>query len=79
MGEVGYAYIELSPGAQISTQELGEYCKAHIASFKVPRYFEFLSDWPKTGSQKIKKNVLKERAELNIAKNSGQFLMRARG
>ncbi len=62
LGEVGYAYIEVHPGAEVSAEQLQSYCREHIASYKVPRYVEFTSAWPLTGSQKIRKLELKARA-----------------
>jgi fatty-acyl-CoA synthase len=67
LGEVGYAYIELHDGAQVDAQMLQAHCKESIASYKVPRYVEFVSDWPLTGSQKIRKLELKARAAASLA------------
>ncbi|MCX7264861.1 MAG: AMP-binding protein [Burkholderiales bacterium] len=63
MGEIGYAYIELQPGHQVDAVQLQAYCREHIAGYKVPRYVEFITEWPMTGSQKIRKLELKARAE----------------
>ena len=38
---------------------LWEFCKEHLAPFKVPRYIEYRMDLPKTSSSKIQKNLLK--------------------
>ena len=62
LGEIGYAYVELHRGAQVDAQALQAHCKASIASYKVPRYVEFVEEWPRTGSQKIRKLELKARA-----------------
>src|SRR5690606_34876588 len=61
LGEVGYAYIECQEGVSLSAEALQSYCRQHIASYKVPRYVEFVSEWPLTGSQKIRKLELKDR------------------
>jgi fatty-acyl-CoA synthase len=66
LGEVAYAYVEAAPATQITAEELIGYCRAHIASYKVPRHVEFISDWPLTGSQKIRKLELKARALRSI-------------
>lgn len=63
LGEVAYAYVEPLAGTIVSEQALIQYCKTHIASYKAPRYVEFVSAWPLTGSQKIRKLELKTRAE----------------
>lgn len=63
LSEVAYAYVELQDGAEVSAEALTQYCRDNIASYKVPRFFEFVCDWPLTGSQKIKKLELKARAQ----------------
>ena len=68
MGEIGYAYIELQPGHQVDAVQLQAYCREHIASYKVPRYVEFITEWPMTGSQKIRKLELKARAGAKLEK-----------
>ena len=76
LGEVAYAYIETNPretnacepeSPDVLSAALSAYCRAHIASFKVPRHFEFVTDWPRTGSQKIRKTELKDRALRTLA------------
>lgn len=57
--EVPAAYIELKPGATVSEQELIDHCRGAIATFKVPRYVRFVTEWPMSGT-KVKKVVLRE-------------------
>jgi acyl-CoA synthetase (AMP-forming)/AMP-acid ligase II len=59
--EVPAAYVELVPGEQLTEDELIEFCRGRIASFKVPRYVRFIgaSDWPMSAS-KIQKFRLRE-------------------
>jgi acyl-CoA synthetase (AMP-forming)/AMP-acid ligase II len=49
------------PGEQLTEDELIEFCRGRIASFKVPRYVRFIaaSDWPMSAS-KIQKFRLRE-------------------
>jgi fatty-acyl-CoA synthase len=68
MGEIGYAYIELQLGQQVDAFQLQAYCREHIAGYKVPRYVEFITQWPMTGSQKIRKLELKARAGAKLEK-----------
>ena len=70
LGEIGYAYVELHRGAQVDAQALQAHCRASIASYKVPRYVEFVEEWPRTGSQKIRKLELKARAAESLV-NAG--------
>jgi fatty-acyl-CoA synthase len=58
--EVALAFIEKKEGEDISEQEVIEYCKRKIASYKVPKYVRFVKDWPTTSTGKIQKFKLKE-------------------
>jgi len=63
--EVPAAYIELVPGASCTEQEIIDYCLGQIATFKVPRYIRFVTEWPMSGT-KIQKFVLRERIEREL-------------
>jgi fatty-acyl-CoA synthase len=58
-GEVPAAFIELRPGAGATEQEIIDFCAGNVATFKVPRYVRFVSEWPMSGT-KIQKFVLRE-------------------
>jgi len=61
-GELVAAAVVLRPGTNLSAEDLQHYCKARIASYKVPRHIEFMTaDLPKSGSGKILKRVLREK------------------
>jgi fatty-acyl-CoA synthase len=66
--EVAAAYIELQPGHSITEQDLIAFCLDRMATFKVPRYVRFVTEWPMSGT-KIQKAKLRERiaAELVAA------------
>jgi fatty-acyl-CoA synthase len=57
--EVPAAFVELRPGHTATERELIEHCLGAIATFKVPRYVRFVSEWPMSGT-KIQKFVLRE-------------------
>lgn len=57
--EVAVAYVELVPGATATEDELIEFCVGQIATFKVPRYVRFVTEWPMSGT-KIQKFALRE-------------------
>jgi fatty-acyl-CoA synthase len=59
-GEVVGAFVELSPGASLTEEEIMAYCRGEISSFKVPRYVRFINEWP-MGATKILKSELRER------------------
>ena len=60
------AYIVLKPPAVPETvppEEIWEFCKSHLASFKIPRYLEYRTELPKTLSSKIQKGLLRAEAK----------------
>jgi acyl-CoA synthetase (AMP-forming)/AMP-acid ligase II len=65
--EVPAAFIELEPGQEASEQDLIDFCKGKIASFKIPRHVRFVSQWP-VSSTKIQKFRLQDqiRQELGL-------------
>jgi fatty-acyl-CoA synthase len=61
-GETPCAFVELKPNSAVSEKELIEFCRQHLARFKVPRAVVF-GELPKTSTGKIQKFVLRERAK----------------
>lgn len=61
-GEEVMAWIIPKPGAQVSEQDIREYCKGKISRHKIPRYFQFTEDYPMTASGKIQKYKLREQS-----------------
>lgn len=61
-GEVPAALIVLKPGHALSREQLLEFLASRLGRFKMPRVIEFLDEpLPKTGTGKIRKNLLKHR------------------
>ncbi len=61
-GETPCAFIELKPGEKATSDELMQWCKTHLASYKCPRYVVF-AEIPKTSTGKIQKFKLREMAK----------------
>ncbi|MFC4409845.1 long-chain-fatty-acid--CoA ligase [Chungangia koreensis] len=59
-GETVKAYIVLKEGATVTEEELNKFCRQHLASFKVPRLYEFRTELPKTAIGKILRRTLIE-------------------
>lgn len=57
-GETVKAFIVLKQGASATEQELDEWCRARLAKFKVPRYYEFRDDLPKSIIGKVLRRKL---------------------
>lgn len=60
--EVPCAFIELKHGAEATPEEIIEYCKQHLARFKVPKDI-VITEIPKTSTGKLQKFVLREWAK----------------
>jgi fatty-acyl-CoA synthase len=61
-GETPCAFVELKPGAQVTSDDIIAHCKANLAGYKVPRHVVF-GEVPKTSTGKIQKFKLREMAK----------------
>ena len=61
-GEVPCAFVELKPGAQATEADIIDYCRQHLARFKVPKRIEFVT-LPKTSTGKIQKFALRDQVK----------------
>ncbi|MGH7349577.1 MAG: acyl-CoA synthetase [Candidatus Rokuibacteriota bacterium] len=62
-GETPCAFVQLKPGTSATEQEYVDWCRRHLARFKVPRTVVF-GPVPSTATGKIQKYVLRERAKV---------------
>lgn len=60
-GESVKAVVVLKPGETAMVEEIIEYCKSNLASYKKPKVVEFIDAIPRNASGKILKRVLRER------------------
>jgi long-chain acyl-CoA synthetase len=60
-GERVTALIIPHPGKTIDTEDLGEYLKSRLSSFKVPKEYHMVDDFPKSQAGKILKRELRDR------------------
>jgi fatty-acyl-CoA synthase len=61
-GETPCAFVELKPGQEATADELIEWCRSHLARFKVPKHVVF-AELPKTSTGKIQKFRLRDLAK----------------
>jgi crotonobetaine/carnitine-CoA ligase len=54
------AYVVLQAQAHASAAELIDWCRLHLARFRVPEQIEFLSELPRTAVGKIQKHLLRK-------------------
>ncbi len=59
-GETVKAFIVKKDGAKITEEELNQYCRENLAAYKVPRFYEFRSELPKTMVGKVLRRLLVE-------------------
>jgi len=59
-GEELCAWVQLHRGKQMTAEEVRAHCKANLAHYKVPRYIEFVGEFPTTVSGKIQKYKMRE-------------------
>lgn len=58
-GEIGIAFIT-SNISNLEVEALNQFCRKHLAAFKIPKKFIQVNDFPRTAAGKIQKHILKE-------------------
>jgi long-chain acyl-CoA synthetase len=58
-GEIARAFVVLRSGAALADAELDAHCRAHLATYKVPRGYEVVAELPKSPAGKILKRALR--------------------
>ncbi len=58
-GETGFAFIVLNQGMKATEDELKNFCLERLAKYKIPKYFKFVSEIPKSDTGKIDRKQLK--------------------
>jgi len=70
MGEEIMVWIELHAGQTLSTDDVTTYCREGLAHYKVPRYIEFVREFPMTVTGKLQKFRMREMVAEKLAKQS---------
>ena len=65
-GEVPKAYIVSKRGNPPTDEDIIQFCRKHLAGFKVPRHIERIDDLPKNPSGKVLKKKLRELSGLHL-------------
>jgi len=70
-GEEVMAWVILKENQSITGEELRAYCKGQIATFKIPRYWKFVDEFPTTVTGKVRKVEMREISarELGLTKS----------
>ncbi|HEY0939997.1 MAG TPA: AMP-binding protein [Steroidobacter sp.] len=65
-GEAVAAWIRLKPGESLNEAEIREFCEGHIAHYKVPKYIQFVEEFPMTVTGKIQKFAMREQMKTEL-------------
>lgn len=61
-GQIAKAFVVLKPGQSITSDQLIEYCRGKIATYKLPREVVFVNELPRTPTGKLLRRVLRQPA-----------------
>jgi fatty-acyl-CoA synthase len=59
-GEEVMAWVKLKEGRTVSGDQLAEFCRGQIATYKIPRYWKLTDGFPMTVTGKIQKFRMRE-------------------
>jgi fatty-acyl-CoA synthase len=65
-GEEVMAWVKLKPGASTSPEELTRFCTGRISTFKIPRHWKLVEEFPMTVTGKIQKFRMREQAVVEL-------------
>lgn len=65
-GEELCAWIRVRPGETLTAEEVRAFCDGQIAHNKIPRYVEFVDEFPMTVTGKIQKFVMRDAVERRL-------------
>lgn len=67
LGEVGFAFIQLHDGHELEAALLTARLRARMADYKVPRFIEFVAEFPRTTTGKIQRFILQREARDRVS------------
>ena len=59
-GEEVMAWVKLREGSRLTSEQLTEYCRGKISTFKIPRFWKFVDGFPMTVTGKVRKVEMRE-------------------
>jgi fatty-acyl-CoA synthase len=60
MGEELMAWVVLRDATEATADEIRDFCRQHLAHFKIPRYVKFVAEYPLTVTGKVQKFRMRE-------------------
>lgn len=70
-GESVKALVKLRPGAKLSEAELIAWLRVRMATYKVPRTIEFVTNLPMTSTHKVDWRLLQDREKASVSLSEG--------
>jgi fatty-acyl-CoA synthase len=67
-GQEVMAFIRVNEEHTLTAEEVRNFCKGKIASWKIPRHIIFVNEYPTTTSGKVQKSKLREMAKKMLAR-----------
>ena len=71
-GEELCAWIRLRKGEEMSDDEVRDFCRGQIAHQKIPRYVEFVNEFPMTVTGKVQKFIMRQTVEGRLGLKSAK-------
>jgi fatty-acyl-CoA synthase len=65
-GEEVMAWVKLKDGITFTDKELYDYCKGKIATYKIPKYWKYVKEFPMTVSGKIRKVEMRDISTIEL-------------
>jgi crotonobetaine/carnitine-CoA ligase len=73
-------FVKVQPGREVEPIDLIRWCESGLAYFQMPRYIDFIDEFPKTATFRIQKEKLEKGVEKSWDLNaSGYTIERRRG
>ncbi len=72
MGEEVCAWIKLHDGKDVDAAAIRGFCRGKITHFKIPRYVQFVEDYPMTVTGKIQKFKMREMMQNQLAESPAE-------
>ncbi|MBZ5647357.1 MAG: acyl-CoA synthetase [Acidobacteriia bacterium] len=70
-GQIAKAFVVLKPGTSVKPEELIEWCRGKIATYKLPREVVIVNELPRTPTGKLLRRVLRQKdSEVAVAKTA---------
>jgi fatty-acyl-CoA synthase len=71
-GEELCAWVRVRSGESLTAEEVRAFCQGQIAHNKIPRYVEFVQEFPMTVTGKIQKFLMREAVEQRLGLNAAK-------